>query len=196
MSHTIEDMKSAYVFFNDARFGGSLPSPYGWGMSLHVGPVDNGIAECSTSRDSITFNSRYFGKVLHEDLYALFHEMWHIYAGWEESSSPHQVAMSAHSGAWASGMAANDIRVTSDVGHATVIPGGSFDRLRDEWIERWERGDAPTQDRGEFPTSAIAIAAVMAVVVLLGINAMGEKDHGGEYGRSYSYRGNNYYDDY
>jgi hypothetical protein len=173
MSHTIEDMKSAYVFFNDARFGGSLPSPYGWGMSLRVGHVANGIAECGVNRDSITLDSRHFGRDLRNDLYALFHEMWHAYAGWEASSSEHHVALSSHSGAWAAGMAANDIRVTSEIGHATVIPGGAFDRLCDEWIEQWERGEAPTQDRGEFPIYAIVIVAAMAFVVLLGMNPMG-----------------------
>jgi hypothetical protein len=195
MSHTIEDMKSAYVFFNDARFGGRLPSPYGWGMSLCVGRVDNGDADVDESRDRITFSDRVFGNDLRRDLYVLFHEMWHVYAGWDRSDSAHHVAISAHSGAWAAGMADNDIRVTSDVGHAVVIPGGSFDRLRDAWIDQWERGDAPSQELHSFPVAAIGIGAVMAVVVLLGMSVMNGRDDYGGYERAYSYGGNNY-DDY
>jgi hypothetical protein len=186
MSHTIEDMKSAYVFFNNARFGGSLPSPYGWRMSLCVGYVDSGKAECSPNRDRITFGDRHFGRDLHEDLYLLFHEMWHAYAGWEPSDSAHHVALSSHSGAWAAGMTANGVRVTSDYGHTEVIPGGSFDRLRDAWIDQWERGDAPSDDREAFPSAVIGIAAVMAVVVLLGISAIGDGGRENGYRSAYS----------
>ena len=196
MSHTIEDMKSAYVFFNNARFGGSLPSPYGWGMSLRVARLDDDRdAECSVDRDIIAFDERSFGHDLRKDLLNLFHEMWHVYAGWDRSDSAHHVALSSHRGTWAAGMAANDIRITSEIGHATVIPGGSFDRLCDEWVERREQGEA-SSEQGQFPVAAIGIAAVMAVIVFLGMSTMGRKDNGEEYGRSYSYRGNNYYDDY
>jgi hypothetical protein len=173
IGHTIEDMKSAYVFFNNARFGGSLPSPYGWGMSLCVGRVYNGDADVDESRDRITFSDRAFGNDLRRDLYVLFHEMWHVYAGWVLSDSAHLVALSAHSGAWASGMTANDIRVTSEFGHATVIPGGSFDRLCDAWIEQWERGDAPSQGQHSFPVAAIGVAAMLAVAVVFGMLSMG-----------------------
>ena len=195
MSHTIEDMKSAYVFFNNARFGGSLPSPYGWGMSLRVGILENpdGDAECSINRDCITFDISIFGKDLRKDLYLLFHEMWHVYAGWEDSSSSYRVSLSSHRGAWAAGMAANDICVTSEVGHAEVIPGGSFDRLCDAWIEKWERGDAPSE-QGRFPVAALGFVALLLIVLFLGISSMGGKDRYGGYDREYSYRGGNYDD--
>jgi hypothetical protein len=195
MIHTIEDMKSAYVFFNDARLGGSLPSPYGWRMSLCVGHVDNGDAECSTNRDSITFSNRCFGNDIHRDLYLLFHEMWHIYAGWEPSSSAYQVAISSHSGAWAAGMAMNDIQITSDVGHATVIPGGSFDRLRDAWIEQWEQGAPHVPDHGmglgraveAQPTVPFGAIGLVAVIALLGMMAISGDRNNEDY-----YRGNSY----
>ena len=195
MSHTIEDMKSAYVFFNNARFGGGLPSPYGWGMSLCVGHCSDGTnAECNERRDNITFSDRSFGTDLHHDLYTLFHEMWHVHIGWDHSDSAYQVAISSHGDAWVAAMAANDIRVTSEIGHATVIPGGSFDRLRDEWIHQWEQGDSLPQECNLQPIAALWIAAVMAVVVFVGLSIVNGKDDHNGYGRSYSYGGERYND--
>jgi len=165
MSHTIGDMKSAYVFFNRKRFNGRLPSPYGWGMTLHVGHVDDGIAECDT--DSITFSNRYFGNDIRRDLYVLFHEMCHVYTGWEQSDCAHHVAVSSHGGAWAAEMLANDIRLVSDVGHAEVVPGGSFDRLCDEWIEH--RGQRVTDtELSAAPFVAAGIAALVLIVIFAG----------------------------
>jgi hypothetical protein len=97
-------------------------------------------------------------------------------------------------------MASNDIRVTSDVGDSMVIPGGSFDRLRDAWIEPWERGETHVPDHGmglggaveAQPTVPFLALGLVIVIALLGMVALSGERNDDDYERGSSYAINGY----
>ena len=205
MRGTIEDMRSAYAFFDKTLFDGMLlPLSGERRVELCIEGMSNN-AECSYQDYGfkIAFDANEFGGDIERDLVSLFHEQMHTHVGWDG-------ILTMHKGAWLAGMAFNGIEVADNGALIRVVPGGLFDQRRAEWLRLRNYGaahvypgqtsaaEAGASGPGEISGTDAALILVVATAasIMLGLFIQGNSAtergyarHGQGYNSEYYSRG-------
>lgn len=197
MGHTLNDMKDAFSFFNDKLFKGRLPPTKGKRRTEITFADFPHVAEHQRMPhgSDIRFSREHFGKDLDFDLSTLVHEMTHADADRNTEGG--------HDDVWRAWMTALGFE-TDAKGRETVIPGGKFDKAREEWKQRWRSGSRSQEDTDDgypprHPPSSIGqggsgaditkqfgLYALTALVMIGGFFLVVALSVGGGGGRRYS----------
>jgi|WetSurMetagenome_2_1015567.scaffolds.fasta_scaffold03789_14 hypothetical protein len=185
----IEQLHSAYDYFNTHLHGGSLPSRHGvFGVSICFADIGENYADCRRGLFgwSVRINSSLSGMDTGSLLIRLAHETFHM-ACWRHDS---------HDAVFRDFARSKGMEINERGQLVRIVPGGLFERVREAWLgQRMQSAGTwatPSPSRTQIDhdasgdwVAALGLAAVLAVAVLLGANALSDRGDGYEYSARY-----------